>query len=134
MCTPPALTLVAPSTQVLARNGCNRLARLLPRVRNEKVRGSSPSPTSASLTQRSLNDVRWVVTTSQGRTHFGTLSGVQFRVLGMLDVLDDGRHLNIGGGTPRRILGVLLSQANRVVSADSLIEAVWGDNPPPSAA
>ena len=52
----------------------------------------------------------------------------------MLDVLEDGRHLSIGGGTPRRILGVLLSQANQVVSADSLIEAVWGDNPPPSAA
>jgi YVTN family beta-propeller protein len=58
---------------------------------------------------------------------------MEFRVLGPLEVLDDGRLVDVGGAKQRMVLAVLLLQANRVVSSDQLIEAVWDGRPPVTA-
>ena len=58
---------------------------------------------------------------------------MEFRVLGPLEVLDDGRLVDVGGAKQRAVLAVLLLQPNRVVSSDELIEAVWGGRPPETA-
>src|SRR5207302_8650615 len=39
----------------------------------------------------------------------------------------------LGGANQRAVLAVLLLHANRVVSRDRLIDAVWGDRPPETA-
>jgi predicted ATPase/DNA-binding SARP family transcriptional activator len=59
---------------------------------------------------------------------------VQFRVLGPLELVDEERPLALGGGRQRTLLLALLLHANEVVSSDRLIEALWGERPPASAA
>jgi DNA-binding SARP family transcriptional activator len=58
---------------------------------------------------------------------------VRFKILGPLQVLVDGRALPLGGPKQRSVLAILLMDANRVVSADRLVEFIWeeavaGDN------
>lgn len=56
-----------------------------------------------------------------------------FRVLGPVEVQVDGRRLQPGGARQRVLLAVLLLHANRVVSVDRLVDALWGDAPPTTA-
>jgi predicted ATPase/DNA-binding SARP family transcriptional activator len=59
---------------------------------------------------------------------------MELRVLGPLEVLgDDGAPVQLGGPRVRAVLAQLLLHANEVVSSDRLIDAVWGEAPPPSA-
>ena len=58
---------------------------------------------------------------------------MEFRVLGPLEVLADGRPLVLGGLKQRALLAVLLLEANRVVSIERLIDALWEDEPPETA-
>ena len=58
---------------------------------------------------------------------------MDFRILGPLEVLEGGRHVDIGGTKQRALLACLLLHANEVVSADRLIEALWEDEPPETA-
>ena len=58
---------------------------------------------------------------------------MEFRILGPLEVLDDGRRIEVGGAKQRALLAVLLLSANRVVSSDRLIDALWDENPPDGA-
>ena len=56
---------------------------------------------------------------------------MRYRILGPLGVLDDaGRPVPLGGQREQVLLATLLLEANRVVSADRLTEALWGDHPP----
>ena len=59
---------------------------------------------------------------------------MDFGILGPLEVVDGGRAVQVRGARQRAVLGVLLLNANRVVSADRLIDDVWGDCPPASGA
>ena len=59
---------------------------------------------------------------------------MDFRILGQLQVVDGGRDVEVRGARQRAVLAVLLVNANRVVSADRLIDDVWGDRPPASGA
>jgi YVTN family beta-propeller protein len=59
---------------------------------------------------------------------------MDFRILGPLEVLDEERVLDVGGGKQRSVLALLLLHANEVVSSDRLIDGLWPDEPPPSAA
>ncbi|HEY1365658.1 MAG TPA: BTAD domain-containing putative transcriptional regulator [Gaiellaceae bacterium] len=59
---------------------------------------------------------------------------MQFRVLGPLELVDGERPLALGGGRQRTLLLALLLHANEVVSNDRLVEALWGEEPPASAA
>jgi predicted ATPase/DNA-binding SARP family transcriptional activator len=59
---------------------------------------------------------------------------VEVRALGTLEVLDDdGRPVTIGGPRPTTILLALALAGGKVVSADGLVEEVWGGRPPRSA-
>ena len=62
-----------------------------------------------------------------------TAKTMEFRILGPLEVLEDGRPLELGGQKQRALLGVLLLHANEVVSQDQLIEALWEERPPETA-
>jgi DNA-binding SARP family transcriptional activator/streptogramin lyase len=59
---------------------------------------------------------------------------MQFRILGPLEVEAEGRVLKLGGAKPRGLLGLLLLHANEAVSRDRLINELWGDEPPETAA
>jgi DNA-binding SARP family transcriptional activator len=59
---------------------------------------------------------------------------VEYAVLGPLEVRDDGRTIAIGRGKPRAVLALLLLNAGRVVSAERLIDELWRDDPPATAA
>ncbi|GGY07641.1 AfsR/SARP family transcriptional regulator [Streptomyces hiroshimensis] len=58
---------------------------------------------------------------------------VEFKVLGPLAAVADGRVLPLGGPKQRTLLAMLLVNANTAVSADRLCDAVWGEAPPASA-
>ena len=55
---------------------------------------------------------------------------MEFRLLGPVEVLEDGNDLPIGGGRQRALLAALLIRPNEIVSADRLIEELWGEHPP----
>lgn len=57
---------------------------------------------------------------------------VEIKVLGPIQVLRDGKPVDIGGPTQRRLLASLVAQADEVVPVRSLLEDLWGDDPPPS--
>jgi WD40 repeat protein/DNA-binding SARP family transcriptional activator len=59
---------------------------------------------------------------------------MRFGVLGPLEVRAGGELLTIKGVKERRLLGCLLSRANSVVPVGDIIEALWGADPPRSAA
>ena len=59
---------------------------------------------------------------------------MDFRLLGPLEVFDGARAVVIGGGKRRSLLALLLLHGNEVVSADRLIDELWGESPPPTAA
>jgi len=59
--------------------------------------------------------------------------GVEYGVLGLLEVLRDGEPLNVGGPRQRIVLSLLLLDVDRVVSMDRLVNAVWNDVPPATA-
>ena len=59
---------------------------------------------------------------------------MEFRILGPLEVVEDGRSLDLGGPKQRALLAALLLRANEVVSQDALIDDLWGETPPATAA
>jgi len=59
---------------------------------------------------------------------------VEYRILGPLEVLDDGRERKLGSGKERALLAILLLNANQVVSADRLIDDLWAGEPPATVA
>ncbi|MEA2136090.1 MAG: eukaryotic-like serine/threonine-protein kinase, partial [Solirubrobacteraceae bacterium] len=58
---------------------------------------------------------------------------MEFRILGPLEVLSGGRALDIGGHKQSAVLALLLLEANRAVSRDGMIDALWEDDPPETA-
>jgi predicted ATPase/DNA-binding SARP family transcriptional activator len=59
---------------------------------------------------------------------------MRFRVLGAVELMDDdGTAWVIRSANQRTVLAVLLAQRGQVVSLDALVEALWGETPPPSA-
>jgi hypothetical protein len=60
---------------------------------------------------------------------------VDFRVLGPLEVREmNGESRALGGQKQRALLAILLLHANEVVSSDRLIDELWGEAPPETAA
>src|SRR5262245_17417406 len=58
---------------------------------------------------------------------------MEFGILGPLEVREQGRDIELGGSKQRAVLGVLLVNANTVVSTDQIIESLWEGKPPASA-
>src|SRR5687768_2076485 len=59
---------------------------------------------------------------------------MEFCVLGPLEVRREGAAVALGGAKQRALLAVLLLHAGEVVSADRLIDELWAEEPPPTAA
>ncbi|HEY1275275.1 MAG TPA: BTAD domain-containing putative transcriptional regulator [Thermoleophilaceae bacterium] len=59
---------------------------------------------------------------------------MDFRILGPVEVLENGRAVPLGGRKQRAVLALLVLNANRVVSSERLIDVLWGERPPPTAA
>ena len=55
---------------------------------------------------------------------------MEFRILGPLEVADGERLIEIGAPKQRLLLTVLALRPGRVVSADRLLDELWGDKPP----
>jgi DNA-binding SARP family transcriptional activator len=58
---------------------------------------------------------------------------MDFRILGPLEVADDGRLLELHSQKQRALLAILLLRGGEWASADALIEELWGERPPPTA-
>jgi DNA-binding SARP family transcriptional activator/tetratricopeptide (TPR) repeat protein len=58
---------------------------------------------------------------------------VEFRVLGPLQVLEDGRAVAVGGVREQALLAALALSPGEAMSTDRLVDALWGDRPPRSA-
>jgi DNA-binding SARP family transcriptional activator len=59
---------------------------------------------------------------------------MEFRILGSLEVLDEGRAITLGGSKQRALLALLLLHPNETLSTDRLIDELWGERPPANAA
>ena len=60
--------------------------------------------------------------------------GVQFRILGPLEVISDGGPIRLGGPKQRAVLAVLLLRANEVVPVEQLVDALYDGAAPATAA
>jgi SARP family transcriptional regulator, regulator of embCAB operon len=63
----------------------------------------------------------------------GPRDTLEFRILGPLEVLEDGRALPLGGKRLRALLAALLLHVREVRTVDQLIDDLWADNAPASA-
>ena len=59
---------------------------------------------------------------------------MEFRILGPLEVVEGERAVDVAGAKHRALLAMLLLHANEVVSAGRLIDALWEEEPPETAA
>ncbi|HRE03396.1 MAG TPA: winged helix-turn-helix domain-containing protein, partial [Ilumatobacteraceae bacterium] len=60
---------------------------------------------------------------------------MNIRLLGTLELVDgDGNQIDIGGTQPRIILAMLVAARGKLVATDALIDTVWDEEPPHSAA
>jgi DNA-binding SARP family transcriptional activator/ABC-type branched-subunit amino acid transport system substrate-binding protein len=59
---------------------------------------------------------------------------MDFRLLGPLEVSDGDRAVRVGEGRQRSVLALLLLHHDEVVATDRLVDALWGECPPPTAA
>jgi DNA-binding SARP family transcriptional activator len=58
---------------------------------------------------------------------------LRFGMLGPLQASANGADLQLGAAKQRAVLAILLINRNRIVPIDSLIHAVWQEQPPPEA-
>jgi DNA-binding SARP family transcriptional activator len=60
---------------------------------------------------------------------------MEFRILGPLEVLDDeGRTVALGGSKQRALLALLLLHRGETLGTERLIDELWGERPPATAA
>jgi DNA-binding SARP family transcriptional activator len=59
---------------------------------------------------------------------------MEFGILGPLEVLGEGLPVALSGDKQRALLALLLIHANRTVSSERLIDELWGERPPATAA
>ena len=60
-------------------------------------------------------------------------NGLEFLLLGPLEVRRDGVRVELGPPKQRAVLALLLLHANRVVPTHRLIDELWGETPPDTA-
>ena len=58
---------------------------------------------------------------------------LEFRILGVLEVVDNGRPVHIGASKERALLAELVLHPNQIVSRERLMEVVWGESAPATA-
>ena len=58
---------------------------------------------------------------------------MEFRILGPIEVTDEGRVVALNAAKPRALLAMLLLRANEFIANDRLIDDLWDDSPPATA-
>ena len=58
--------------------------------------------------------------------------GVDYRVLGPVEVLADGARIGLGGPKQRAVVAVLVAAAGRPVLVDTLLQALYGEDASPT--
>jgi DNA-binding SARP family transcriptional activator len=59
---------------------------------------------------------------------------MDFRILGPLEALEEGRAVRLGGGKQRALLALFLLHRGEALATDRLIDELWGERPPAGAA
>ncbi|MEN3312824.1 MAG: hypothetical protein V7645_2153 [Actinomycetota bacterium] len=59
---------------------------------------------------------------------------MDYRILGPLEALDGERQLPLGGARQRAVLALLLLHGNETLTRDVIVDELWGDEAPPTAA
>jgi DNA-binding SARP family transcriptional activator len=59
---------------------------------------------------------------------------MDYRILGPLEALDGEVQLPLGGAKQRAVLAVLLLHANETLTRDVIVDELWGEDAPPTAA
>jgi DNA-binding SARP family transcriptional activator len=58
---------------------------------------------------------------------------MEFRLLGALEVIEDGQDITPSAPKLREVLALLVLRNNQLVQIESLIDELWGEDPPSSA-
>jgi len=58
---------------------------------------------------------------------------MEFRILGPVEIAAGSERLELGGSRQQIVAAVLLLSANRVVTVDRLLEAIYGEDLPPTS-
>jgi YVTN family beta-propeller protein len=59
---------------------------------------------------------------------------LEFRILGPVEVIEQGQPLRLGGPRQRALLAILVLRRGEVVTSDRLIDQLWGERSPATAA
>jgi DNA-binding SARP family transcriptional activator len=59
---------------------------------------------------------------------------VEYRILGPLEAVNGERSLSLGGARQRSVLALLLLHANEALTRDVIVDQLWGETPPQTAA
>jgi DNA-binding SARP family transcriptional activator len=59
---------------------------------------------------------------------------MDYRILGPLEAFDGERALSLGGSKQRAVLALLLLHPNEALARDVIVDELWGESPPPTAA
>ena len=59
---------------------------------------------------------------------------MDYRILGPLEALDGERQLPLGGARQRAVLAILLLHGNETLTRDVIVDELWGEGAPPTAA
>jgi DNA-binding SARP family transcriptional activator len=59
---------------------------------------------------------------------------MDYRILGPLEALDGERQLPLGGARQRAVLALLLLHRNETLTRDVIVDELWGEDAPPTAA
>jgi len=63
-----------------------------------------------------------------------TKAKLEYRLLGPLEVADGGTQLPLRGQKQRALLAIMLIHAGEVLATDRLVDLLWGEHPPRTAA
>ena len=69
----------------------------------------------------------------EGVSYSAYTSDLQFRILGPLEVLARNGPLPLGGPKQRAVLAHLVLRADEVVPTETLLDQIWGEEPPDTA-
>src|SRR5205814_5091337 len=61
-------------------------------------------------------------------------AGMEFRILGSMEVLDGARRIELPAGRGRALLALLVLHAGEAVASERLIDELWGEQPPATVA